>query len=84
MALSEKQKKIIAWMGDEEKTKQQIVEQFGHWYYHNGYKYIGELLHRMIEAGKMKRVRRGVYKVPDIYDPKKEEYVDPNQLKLFK
>ena len=70
-----------------EVTKQTIVGVYGGTYYHNGEKYVGEILGRMVNAGLIERVKPGVFRLPD-KPPVKQKYVraetaDDKQLTLF-
>lgn len=63
-------------------TFQEIVDQAPFGYYRNAKHYIGQILTSMVRNGKIKRVKRGVYKyVKDVII--KKDYVDPNQIKLL-
>lgn len=42
-------------------TKKELVEAFGHWYYLNQSKHLGELLGRMVNRGLIYRPERGYY-----------------------
>ena len=60
---------------------------YGGTYYHNGEKYVGEILGRMVNAGLIERVKPGVFRLPD-KPPVKQKYVraetaDDKQLTLF-
>ena len=46
-----------------EVTKQAIVDVYGDYYYHNGEKYIGEILGRMVKCGLIERVKPGVFRL---------------------
>lgn len=78
------QAKIIAWARSVggQFTKREAVAKFDH-YYHNGGKYVGERLSRMVDAGLLERVSPGRYKVGK---GKKSNpaTIDTNQTDLFK
>lgn len=78
---TEKQLAIIRFISakKEAQTKQQILDEFGHWYYYNASKHIGDVLSRMVTSGFLHRPKRGVY---DIGGSKKET-IDSDQLSLF-
>lgn len=42
-------------------TKKEAVEAFGHWYYHNREKWIGEILSRLVKRNIFEREKPGVY-----------------------
>jgi hypothetical protein len=44
-------------------TRARAIELIGHFYYHNGPKYVSEILSRMVWAGKLNRVGRGNYEL---------------------
>ena len=71
-----------------EVTKQTVVDAYGGAYYHNGQKYIGEILSRMVKQGLIERVKPGVFRLPDTPMEKckrqgKPEPEDDKQLTLF-
>ncbi len=47
-------------------TTAQAVALLGHGYYHNGQKYVSEILGRMVKRGALIRVKRGVYELPKV------------------
>jgi len=44
-------------------TRERAIELIGHHYYHNGPKYVSEVITRMVISGKLIRVGRGNYEV---------------------
>ncbi len=54
-------------------------------YYHNGHKYIGEILSRMVKHGMVERVKKGTYKFIRSTKPNQRRYTieNSNQIKLF-
>ncbi len=42
-------------------TKKEAVEVYGSWYYHNGEKWIGEILSRLVKRNIFEREKLGVY-----------------------
>jgi len=76
--MTPRQKKILEFIGDQEKKKSEIVENFPGWYFHNSAKYIGEMLTRLVNSNHLIRTRIGYYKKGSaIAEP------DKNQLNLF-
>lgn len=78
-----KQKHILNFIREHENDevkRSDIVVRFKHWHYHNGSKYISEILYRMICNGKLKKARFGYYKLGSGIKP---EIVIENQLGLF-
>lgn len=47
-------------------TTAQAVALLGREYYHNGQKYVSEILGRMAKSGALIRVKRGVYELPKL------------------
>lgn len=47
-------------------TTAQAVALLGQGYYHNGQKYVSEILGRMAKSGALIRVKRGVYELPKL------------------
>lgn len=62
-------------------TKKEIV-QFADHYYCNGDKHVGDRLNRMVAAGFLVRVKKGVYK-PGVGTKQRPATIDENQIKLF-
>ena len=62
-------------------TKKEITEIADH-YYCNGEKHIGDRLSRMVGAGLLIRVKKGVYK-PGLSKAHRPKPVPENQSKLF-
>ena len=50
-------------------TKAQIVDKVGKRYYCNAENHVGATLGRMIKAGMIKRVKNGVYTIPESVVP---------------
>ena len=63
-------------------TKKQVVARFGHWYYCNAEKHIGDILGRMVRARLLKRARPGVYET-GTGTGTKTALTDKNQTTLF-
>ncbi len=42
-------------------TKKEAVAAFGHWYFHNGEKWIGDILSRLVKRNVFEREKPGVY-----------------------
>lgn len=84
MALTQKQKAILLYIGDTEKTKSQIVHKFNSWYYFNSSKHIGEILSRMVNTGLLIRIKKGVFKRGKGGDKQvKKRVFSENQLSFF-
>lgn len=65
MALTEQQRVILQ---DAQKnggtiTKKQIVKSYGHCYFCNGSKHLGDILSRMVNSGLLIREKPGVFKI---------------------
>lgn len=61
----DKQSEIERFLSEQENytsTLNKIADGVPWGYYHNSHKYIGEILGRMVKNGKVKRIRKGVYK----------------------
>ncbi len=87
--LSPKQRDILKlFRPGFEVTKQTVIDSgYAGSYYHNGAKYIGEILGRMVRQGLIERVKPGVFRLPD-KPPVKQTYIkaetaDDKQLTLF-
>lgn len=81
MTLSDKQRKIFDYCKENGFiTKATVNDMLAGQYYHNGKKYVGEILTRMLKQGLLIRKSRGVYKLGSL-EPK--IYTDKNQIKLF-
>lgn len=65
--------KILIFLKDGEKTKKEIVAEFGNSYFYGADKHIGKVLSRGIKSNKIIRVKRGVYSLPPIQDSKQME-----------
>lgn len=64
MRLSSKQRAILSLFYEHnELTKKQIVEEFGHWYYRNEAKHLGDVLTRMVNKRLIHRIKKGVYHI---------------------
>ena len=85
--LSPKQRDILKlFRPGFEVTKQTVVDAYGGTYYHNGEKYVGEILGRMVNAGLIERVKPGVFRLPDKPVEKRKkaaEIIDDKQPTLF-
>lgn len=83
MLMTQKQQAIINYLKAGERQKSQIVNRFSAWYYHNASKYIGEILGRMVEAGMIIRVKKGLYRLPDLGTDTPRPPADEHQMTLF-
>lgn len=82
MKLGDKQRQILSFFyKHKELTKKQIVDEFGHWYYANESKHIGDVLSRMVQRRLIHRPKRGVYKIGR--GDSKGDNFNPNQKTLF-
>ena len=63
-------------------TKKEIVMKFADHCYCNGEKYVGDRLSRMVDAGFLVRVKKGLYK-PGIGKRNRPATIDENQIQLF-
>jgi hypothetical protein len=82
--LSEKQSFILGLLESKEQiTKKEVCSYLARRYYHNGEKYIGEVLSRMVQRGILKRVKPGVFKKGRLNYLGKKGKIDPNQKSLF-
>ena len=61
--LTSKQKQILDFLREGEKKKSEIVDRFGHWYYCNGDKHVGNLLSTMVRRNLLVRKSKGVYEL---------------------
>jgi hypothetical protein len=66
-------------------TRTRAIELLGHCYYHNGPKYVSEVLARMVNSGKLIRVGRGSYELTKKKNLKAMDAPElgSNQTKLF-
>ena len=58
-------------------TKKEAVELIGHTYYHNADFNVGNVLSRLVNSGRLERVKKGVYKIAE------KTPDNPNQIELF-
>jgi len=58
-------------------TKKEAVELIGHTYYHNASFHVGNVLSRLVNSGRLQRVKKGVYKIAE------KTPDNPNQGQLF-
>ncbi len=63
-------------------TKAEAVREFGEKYYHNGEKYVGDRLSRMVSAGLLEREAKGRYKAGK-GKKNKPATIDDGQIELF-
>ena len=77
--LSPKHRKIVTFIGNDVKTKAEVVDQFKSWYYYNASKHIGDVLTRLVRAGWLERPMRGHYSVRKTVQPP----IANNQMGLF-
>lgn len=85
MSPGERQTEILQFLfkrPDKTATKREIVTNI-RGYYRNGDKYVQEVLTRMINNGKITRVKRGVYRLRTIEGKPQDLVQDPAQLDLF-
>jgi hypothetical protein len=52
-------------------------------YYHNGAHYVSEILTRMVNAGKLKRIKRGVYEISSGHRKNLDQINNEQQTTLF-
>lgn len=52
-------------------------------YYHNGAHYVSEILTRMVNAGRLKRIKRGVYEIGAGHKKNLDQIDNEKQLPLF-
>lgn len=85
MTLNERQKSIIKFaQGNAGKiTKKQANELIAHTYYHNGEKYVGEILSRLVKRQILRREKIGHYVFTGFLNGIKVEPVAENQINLF-
>jgi hypothetical protein len=57
-------------------TLEQIYDNISFGYYHNGHKYLGEILSRMVKTKKIERIKKGLFRWIDAV-----EYV--NKIRTF-
>lgn len=68
MQLTKKQQCVIDLLAEHgEMSLGELVQRVGWWYYHNARKYVGLICSRLIELGRIERVKPGVYKLNDRY-----------------
>lgn len=82
--ITENQKIIFeyAYKNDNKISKQKAVELIGGSYYANAKKHVGDVLSRMVNSGKLKRVRNGHFELNIICRIQCNRFVDPNQLNI--
>lgn len=85
MTLNERQKAIIKFaQGNGGKiSKKQANELIAHTYYHNGAKYVGEILTRLVKRQVLRRESIGNYVFTGVLSGIKVEPVPENQINLF-
>lgn len=86
MKLNHRQKAIIqfAIANNNQITKKQAVDLIGGSYYHNGAKYVGEILSRLVGSQALKRIKPGLYEVLTGHASKNIiQKNNPNQINLF-
>lgn len=81
--LTDKQKRILHFIGDDEVTKRKIVTRFQGWHYANASHHIGMILSRMVKSGLIDRVKKGVYKKVSKKGQATTPEANEKQLKLF-
>lgn len=81
--MTQKQKAIVQYLMTGQKTKSQIVNRFKSWHYHNSNKHIGGILSRMVKAGQIVRIKKGVYCINEEPVHKAKKEIDTNQQSLF-
>lgn len=64
-------------------TTSQANELLAGNYYHNGAHYVAQILARMVNAGKLKRIKRGVYELGNGYRKNLQQIENENQTQLF-
>ena len=76
--MSAKQQQILNKIREkgEPMTKQDLLIHFGHWYFRNEAKHLGDVLSRMVNSGLLCRPKRGYYYLGS-------KPVPPNQMSLF-
>ena len=80
MNLPSKQQAIIDRCRQDGQITSKIAnEMLAGYYYHNGEKYVGEILGRMVTSGKLKRIKPGLFEL----GIGKSDVVIKNQSKLF-
>lgn len=77
--MTPKQTIIIQMLRDKpEVTRAEFNQRLKRFYYHNGEKYVGEILSRLVASNIIERVRIGVYRLRSV-----ELKSPPDQLKLL-
>lgn len=76
--MTEHQRELYYFLKTGPKTKAEIVNNFKYWYYANASKHIGDVLGRMVNAGMIYRVKKGLYAIG-----RSVELDNEHQLKLF-
>lgn len=86
-ALTDGQREILKLFNndfDKELKTREIVESVGGRYWRNtGAKYVGERLSRMVKAGILQRVKKGVFKLGNGKKQTIKENINSNQISLF-
>lgn len=62
-------------------TSKQVIDEFGDKYFHNGPKYLGLILARMVESGLLTRGKKGVFVIGKGKGAK--ESAESGQVSLF-
>lgn len=85
MTLNERQKRIInfAQSNDGKISKKQANDLIANSYYHNGEKYVGEILSRLVKRQVLRREKIGHYIFTGVLHGIKVEPVSENQINLF-
>lgn len=63
-------------------TKKKAVELTGHFYFCNEEKHVGDILSRMVNSGKLERIKNGLFKLGKGSKSIKEQSIG-NQSELF-
>lgn len=63
-------------------TTKMANQMLAGYYYHNGEKYVGEILARMVKAGKLKRIKPGLFELGS-GKAAQSDVIIKNQEKLF-
>lgn len=72
----------FAYKNENKISKQQAVELIGYSYYCNAKKHVGDVLSRMVNSGKLNRIRNGHFEINLIKNESVKQILDPDQLNI--
>lgn len=82
--ITENQKLLLefAYNNENKISKQKAVELIGNSYYCNAKKHVGDVLSRMVNSGKLNRIRNGHFEISQIKNQGVKQILDQDQLNI--